>query len=213
MSKTILENVIDDIKQLRGKDVHIFGQPVTLKKELDEFEIDVINVLENLLSYEITELDYEYYDEVKDDYILKEFDNAFDYLDYLDEVSEIDYHNSKSDNTCNWNSPISNDINFNVYEKMDGYYIVECRIHRYGDVRTNYTDTFLLEFTHDSGFLEVLLESNLYKYIEIDGITYDIVIDILSDTIEINSLDGSYIGSVSACDMDELKSEIKYLVD
>ena len=213
MNKTILENVIDDIKQLRGKDVYIFGQPTTLKNELDEFEIDVIDVLENLLGYEITNLEYEYYDEVKDDYIVKEFSNAFDYLDYLDEIGEIGYHNSNSDNSYNWSSPISNDINFTIYEKMDGYYIVECRVHRYGDVRTNYTDTFLLEFAYDSEFLEVLLESNLYKYIEIDGVTYDIVVDIFSDTVEINSLDGSYIGSVCAYDVDELKSEIKYLVD
>ena len=213
MSKSILENVINDIKQLRGKEVRIFGQPATLKKELDALEIDVVDVLENLLEYEITELEYEYYDEVKDDYILKEFNNAFDYLDYLDEIGEIDYHNSKSDNTCNWNSPISNDINFTVYEKIDGYYIVECRVHRYGDVRTNYTETFLLEFTYDSEFLEVLLESNLYKYIEIDGVTYDNVIDIFSDTIEVNSLDGSYIGSVCAYDMDELKTEIKDLIN
>ena len=213
MKKTILENVIDDIKELRGKDVHIFGQPVTLKNELDELEIDVIDVLENLLDYEITELDYEYYDEVKDDYILKEFDNAFDYLDYLDETGVIDYHNSNSDNTYNCNSPISNDINFTVYEKIDGYYLVECRVHRYGDVRTNYTDTFLLEFTHEVEFLEVLMESNLYEYVEVDGVGYNIYIDILSDTLEINLIDGSYIGSVSACDLDELKSEIKYLVD
>ena len=211
--KTILENVIEDIKHLRGKDVHIFGQPVTLKNELDELEIDVIDVLENLLVYEMTELEYEYYDEVKDDYTIKEFNNAFDYLDYLDEAGVIDYHNSKSDNSYNWSSPISNDINFTVYEKIDGYYIVECRVHRYGDVRTNYTDTFLLEFTHEVEFLEVLLESNLYEYVEVDGITYDITIDIYSDTIEVNSIDGSYIGSVCACDMDELKSEIKYLVD
>ena len=213
MNKTILENVIEDIKRLRGKDVYIFGQPTTLKKELDALEIDVVDVLENLLEYEITELEYEYYDETKDDYIIKEFNNAFDYLDYLDEIGEIDYHNSKSDNTCNCNSPISNDINFTVYEKIGGYYIVECRVHRYGDVRTNYTETFLLEFTYDCEFLEVLSESNLYKYIEIDGVTYDIVIDILSDTIEVNSLDGSYIGSVCACDMDELKTEINDLVD
>ena len=213
MNKTILEKVIDDIKQLRGKDVYIFGQPQKLKKELDELEIDVIDVLENLLNYEITELEYEEYDEVNDDYIIKEFSNAFDYLDYLDDVSEIDYYNSNSDNTTNWNSPISNDINFTIYEKIDGYYIVECRVHRYGDIRTNYTDTFLLEFTHEVEFLEVLSESNLYEYIEIEGVTYDYVIDIFSDGIEVNSLDGSYIGSVCAYDMEELKQEIKNLVD
>ena len=213
MNKTILENVIEDIKQLRGKDVYIFGQPTTLKNELDDLEIDVIDVLENLLNYEITDLEYEYYDEIKDDYIIKEFNNAFDYLDYLDEAGIIDYHNSNSDNTTNWNSPISNDINFTIYEKIDGYYIVECKVHRYGDIRTNYTDTFLLEFAYDNEFLETLLETNLYKYIEIDGITYDITIDIFSDAIEVNSIDGRYIGSVCACDMDELKSEIKDLVE
>ena len=213
MNKTILENVIDDIKQLRGKDVYIFGQPTTLKNELDELEIDVVDVLENLLEYEVTELDYEYQDEVKDDYIIKEFNNAFDYLDYLDEAGVIDYYNSNSDNTTNWSSPISNDINFTVYEKTDGYYLVECRVHRYGDVRTNYSETFLLDFSYDCEFLEVLLESNLYEYVEVDDVTYDITIDIFSDTIEVNNIDGGYIGSVCAYDMDELKSEIKYLVD
>lgn len=213
MKKTILETVIDDVNQLRGANVSIFGQPTTLKHELDELEIDVIIVLKNLLEYEITDLEHEYYDEVKDEYVIKEFGNAFDYLDYLGEIGAIDYNNSKSDNTFNWNSPISNDINFTIYEKMDGYYIIECRVHRYGDVRSNYTDTFLLEFNYDSEFLETLLEANLYKYIEIDGITYDFTIDIFSDTIEVNSLDGAYIGSICACDMDELEAEIKDLIN
>lgn len=183
--KTILETVIDDIKQLRGADVYIFGQPQKLKKELDDLEIDVIDVLENFRNYEID----------------------------INEIDMLDYIEIENNNTYNWNSPISNDLNYTIYKNDDHNYIVECRVHRFGDVRSNYTDYFYLEFNFDSEFSETLIETNIYEYIEIDGVTYDFEIDVLSDTIEVNSIDGAYIGSVCAYDMDELKSEIKDLVD
>ena len=185
MKKTKLENVINDIKELRGKDVYIFGQPTTLKNELDILEIDVIDVLENLLEFEID----------------------------INEIDMLEYIETDSGNSYNWYSPVSNHINYTTYKKDDHNIIVECRVHRYSDIRSNYTNYFYLNFTYPTEFLEVLMESNLYEYIEIDGVTYDIYIDILSDTLEVNLIDGSYIGSVCACDMDELKSEIKYLVD
>ena len=185
MNKTSLENVINDIKQLRGKDVYIFGQPQTLKNELDTLEIDILEVLESLKEYEID----------------------------IDDIDMNDYMESESGNSYNWHSPVSNHINYTTYKKDDHNIIVKCRVHRFGDVRSNYTDHFYLKFSYYTEFLDVLLESNLYADVEVDDVTYDIVIDILSDTIEVNSLDGSYIGSVCACDMDELKTEINDLVD
>ena len=185
MKKTKLENVINDIKELRGKDVYIFGQSTTLKNELDILEIDVIDVLENLLEFEID----------------------------INEIDMAEYSKTDGGNSYNWYSPISNHINYTIYKKDDHNIIVECRVNKYGDVRSNYTNYFYLNFTYPTEFFEALLESNKLEYIEVDGVEYNIYIDILSDTLEINLIDGSYIGSVSACDLDELKSEIKYLVD
>lgn len=185
MKKYKLNQVIEEIKELRGKDVLIYGQPQTLKNELEAIEIDVIDVLEILKEYEID----------------------------INDIDMNDYIESDGGNTYNWYSPISNHINYTTYKKDEHNFIVECRVHRYGDVRSNYTDYFYLNFSYSTEFFEILLEANLYEFIEIDGVTYDITIDILSDVIDVNSLDGSYIGSVSACDMDELKQEIKDLID
>ena len=189
MNKSKLNQVIEEIKELRGKEVLIFGQPTTLKNELDDLEIDVVDVLENLLEYEI----------------------------YIDGIDTVEYSESDSGNSYNWYSPISNHINYTIYKNDEhnnnNNIIVECRVHRYSDIRSNYTDYFYLNFTYPTEFFEALLESSKLEYIEVGGVEYNIYIDILSDTLEVNLIDGSYIGSVSACDMDELKSEIKYLVD
>ena len=185
MNKSKLNQVIEEIKELRGKDVYIFGQPQTLKNELDLLEIDVIDVLEILKEYEIN----------------------------INEIDMVEYNEIESGNSYNWYSPVSNHINYTTYKKDDHNIIVECRVNKYGDVRSNYTDYFYLNFTYPTEFFEALLESNRLEYIEVGGVEYNIYIDILSDTLEVNLMDGSYIGYVSACDTDELKSEIKYLVD
>ena len=185
MNNSKLNQVIEEIKELRGKDVYIFGQPQTLKNELDLLEIDVIDVLENFKNYEID----------------------------INEIDIMEYTEIEGGNSYNWYSPISNHINYTTYKKDDHNIIVECRVHRYSDIRSNYTDYFYLNFTYPTEFFEALLESNKLEYIEVGGVEYNIYIDILSDTLEVNLIDGSYIGSVCAYDMDELKSEIKYLVD
>ena len=48
-------------------------------------------------------------------------------------------------NTYNWNANIDHDIDVAEVE-VDGYTYMAIMVHRYGDVRANYTDRFLVRF-------------------------------------------------------------------
>ena len=45
---TMTRKAIDELKQLRGSQVEIFGQPVTLPNTIGDLEIDTINILEDV---------------------------------------------------------------------------------------------------------------------------------------------------------------------
>ena len=48
-------------------------------------------------------------------------------------------------NTYNWNANIDHDLDVAELE-LDGYTYMAIMVHRYGDVRANYTDRFLVRF-------------------------------------------------------------------
>ena len=176
----MLNNIISELKNLKGTEVKIFGQNYNYPNEVGADTIDTIDILENLLPYEIS--------------------NQFAIYNYLDEEEEEilqvpfeeyclieEYEETGADNTYNWNAPISNDINFKIYESChyDGI-IVELAVHKYGDVRCNYTDECYLQFNYIEEFYDALLDCNKYFTITKDGIEYSVTIDILNEcpTIE-----------------------------
>lgn len=175
-----LKSVIEDIKNLRGEDVTIFGQPTTLNGEVDKFTIDVIDVLEALADYEID-------------------------VEEIDVDSLGDY--SKADNTYNWNSPISNDINFEIYE-ADMYYVC-VRVHRYGDARCNYTDDVWFAFNNDYTFYELVSETTIYETVEIDGNVYNVDINVFSEGFEVYNSNGDYICTAYGYDENDIIADIK----
>lgn len=226
-----IEKIIKEIKGLRGEKVSIFGQPTVLNSEVNELTIDIVDVLEGLKEFEVDTLELTcecqecegqgeklvtiedtteeewvtcdncngegvIYEELKAEEVLETWHS----MGYVEEI--------KADNSYNWSSPISNDFDFKIYENYENNKCyIELSVHRFGDVRGNYTDSAILEFDSDYTFLETLSDYN--KYFEVDGLNCEI--NIFSDSILVCRLDGTYLKEVCAFDMEELKEEIKNL--
>jgi len=93
-----------------------------------------------------------------------------EYLDYMDEMGYLE--EKSHDNSYNWSGNVSNDFNFRTYEHEDGSYYVEFKVHLYGDVRGNYTDSVLLKFDNDYGFFEAITEHDSYEEYKGYGIRF-----------------------------------------
>ena len=145
MEKSLLNLVMDDLKELRGKEVKVFGQPTELFDTIEEDDgiIDILDVLNYIKEYEFTSIEEDIY--LGDEYIdtnITEFTDIDVFYNWLD---LYEYEEVKCDNSYNWGSPLSNDIDFTIYHNitLDEYYVT-MKIHRYGDVRGNYTEEFIL---------------------------------------------------------------------
>ena len=171
----MLNNIINDLRNLEGKEVgsgyfrHIYTN------EIDATTISILDVLKNLKPYEIEAFEiYNYCNEEEEEIIEV---SANEFLE-IEEYEEI-----RSDNSYNWNSPISNDFNYSIYESSlcEGI-IIEFSVHRYGDVRCNYTEEIYFRFNDEYEFYEALEESNKYFTIEKNNKMYEIEINIFSES-------------------------------
>ena len=181
----MLNNIITDLKNLEGKLVgkgSYFEHVYTNEAPIDT--ISTIDVLENLKPYEV------------DDFIGYDFEKELEIEIDFDEYLELyEYEEIKSDNTYNWLAPLTNHINYRIYEsKVMDDILVELRVHRFGDVRCNYTEECYLKFQNDFEFYEVLIESRKNLVTIKDDKRYDIYIDVLSECpeIEIYDIDNEY---------------------
>jgi len=180
--------MIKDIKELRGKTVSIFGQPTQLDNEVNELLVDIVEIIEEFEEYE-SDISISQLDEFYEVGILKEL---------------------KSDNSYNWASNVSNDFNFHIYENVEnGKILVEFKVHRYGDVRGNYTNSVVLEFDSEYDFLEILAEGRKTVYLEINDDEYMVDITATHDMMEIYNEEGEYITELYASDIGELENELK----
>ena len=155
---TRLDAVIKDIKEV-NKECHawIYNPNGTIRD-------DVIcgNVLE--LLYELK------------DYEIETTEKSIDWI-----VVNAD----RRWNTYNWNANI--DHNIDVAEmKINGYTYMAIMVHRYGDVRGNYTDRFLVRFDNEFEWFE--LESRMQYKTICDG-RYCIDIDIMSECYNVYDWD------------------------
>ena len=80
-------------------------------------------------------------------------------------------------NTYNWSANIDHNIDVAELE-IDGYTYMAIMVHRYGDVRANYTDRFLVRFNDCYEWFE--LESRVQYKTICDG-RYCVDIDIMSE--------------------------------
>ena len=122
--------------------------------------------------------------EIKDNVICGSvLELLYELKDYEVEATEkfIDWIVENADkrwNTYNWNANIDHDIDVAELE-LDGYTYMAIMVHRYGDVRANYTDRFLVRFDNEYEWFE--LESRVQYKTICDG-RYFINIDIMTET-------------------------------
>ena len=124
---------------------------------------------------------------IRDDVICGNvLDLLYELKDYEIETTEksIDWIVVNADhrwNTYNWNANIDHNIDVAEME-INGYTYMAIMVHRYGDVRANYTDRFLVRFDSDYEWFE--LESRMqYKEI-VDG-RYCCDIDIMTEWYDV----------------------------
>ena len=182
---TTIENLKKEFGEMIGKEVgYGYFRHTESDVEENELTISIFDVLDELECFEVTEKtiwDSEIEEEVEMDmkeYFEKGLDEGF-----LTECG--------SDNSYNWNSPISHHINFEIYHNIDeGNYIVRFRVHcGYCDVRVGYSDWVYLECNSDYDFLEALMECGKWIEVEMDGKQYYVTIEVLSDEIRLESYD------------------------
>ena len=180
---TTIENLKKEFREMIGKEVgYGYFRHTESDVEENELTISIFDVLDSLEAFEITKK--EMYDSKEEEYFEYDIEEYFE--KGLDEGFLIE---CGADNSYNWNSPISHHINFEIYHDIEGSYIVRFRVHRYGDVRCNYSDWCYLEFSWENEFLERLLESSKSIDVEMDGKQYYVTIEVISDEIRLESYD------------------------
>ena len=181
---TTIENLKKEFREMIGKEVgYGYFRHTESDVEENELTISIFDVLDSLEAFEITKK--EMYDNKEEEYF------EYDIEEYFEKGLDEGWLVEKcSDNSYNWNSPMSHHINFEIYYNDEGSYIVRFRIHRYGDVRCNYSDWCCLEFSWEDEFLEVLMEEcSKCIDVEMDGKQYYVTIEVLSDEIRLESYD------------------------
>ena len=192
---TMTRKAINDLLQLRGATVKYFGEAVTLPNTVDDLEIDTINILEDMEEYELDWYDFRYYAEDEDGNeievdIFEGCETGEQILDILEGHDYIEETYFAADNSYNWSAPVSNDFDFKVYRDFvsDGVF-VDFMVHRFGDVRGNYTDSVIYHFDSADEFYELLLNCN--KYVQIGN--YGVCVDIFNDGFDVYDEAGNYI--------------------
>lgn len=185
-------SVISDISALRGSEVTIFGRSTRLNSEEDNrLYIDVIDILRNLEDYEVN---------------TKLSNRIIKLLE--EDSSEIEV--ITRDNTYNYGSNLSNDMDYAHIKYKDRDYVI-LSIHRYGDVRGNYTSDVVLAMDLEELYSEI---SEIYKLdsVEVGDKCYNLYINPLSEGIEVSDSDGNDIGVIYTNDISDVANEISELI-
>lgn len=154
---------------------------------------------------------YEPNGEIRDDVICGNvLDLLYELKDYEIETTEksINYvvvHADHHWNTYNWNANIDHHIDVAELE-INGYTYMAIMVHRYGDVRANYTDRFLVRFDDEYKWFE--LESRMqYKTI---NDKYCVDIDIMSEFYNVYDWEiGEDVGEFYEIEVEDLLEAIE----
>ena len=106
------------------------------------------------------------------------------------------------DNSYNWGAPLSNHIDFIEYlNNRTHEKFIELRVHLYGDVRCNYTDSVWFA-CGATPMMEELSDTMKICTYEIDGQEYDVHVMPTCDMADIYDEDGRHVGEVCPYDLD-----------
>ena len=200
---TTIENLKKEFREMIGKEVgYGYFRHTESDVEENELTISIFDVLDSLEAFEITKK--EMYDSKEEEYFEYDIEEYFE--KGLDEGFLIE---CGADNSYNWNSPISHHINFEIYHNIEeGNYLIRFRVHRYGDVRCNYSDWVYLECNSDYDFLEALMECGKWIEVEMDGKQYCISIEVTSDEIRLESYENEEYEEIYGDEKDEILEEM-----
>ena len=207
---TMTKKAINELMQLRGATVKYWGEAVTLPKEVETLDIDTIDILKDMEEYELDWHDFRCYTEDEDGNeievdIFEGCETSEDMLDALEEYGYIEDTYFTADNSYNWSAPVSNDFDFKLYKDfVSGGVFVDFMVHRFGDVRGNYTDSVIYHFDSIVEFDELLLNCN--KYVQIGN--YEVCVGIFNDGFEVYDEGGNYILTAYG-DYDDVVEAIK----
>lgn len=154
---------------------------------------------------------YEPNGEIRDDVICGNvLDLLYELKDYEIDTTEksIDWIVVNADrrwNTYNWNANIDHNIDVAELE-INGYTYMAIMVHRYGDVRANYTDRFLVKFDNEYTWFE--LESRTQFKDIADG-RYTCDIDIMDECYRVWDNDNqTEVGEFYEIEVEDLLNEI-----
>ena len=177
-----IDNVIADIKSVNKMQNHawIYDDDGNIRD--DVICGNVIDFLEELKGYELETFDTE----KSINLILEKSDNRW--------------------NTYNWNSNLDHHIDVAELAMCD-YVYMAIMVHRYGDVRGNYTDRFLVRFDDESEIFELEARTQ-FKDIA-DG-RYTCDIDIFSEMYCVwDNEKQNEVGEFYEIEVDDLLAEIE----
>lgn len=178
---TRLDNVIKDIENV-NKECHawIYNPNGTIKDNV--ICGDVLDLLYELKNYEIETFDTE------------------------KSINLVVEHANHHWNTYNWNANIDHHIDVAELE-ISGYTYMAIMVHRYGDVRANYTDRFLVRFDNEYEWFE--LESRMQYKTICDG-KYCCDIDIMAECYNVWDWDNNTsLGEFYEIEVEDLLNEIE----
>lgn len=136
---------------------------------------------------------------------LKEYElelNDEEFEELADEIRASDDGN----NSYNWGANINHDINYN-YKKIGDKYYYLMSVHRFGDVRCNYSDEFIVVFDYENEMYE--LESVMQTK-DIPNTSYVADINIFCEEYNVYDYEnGCDIGYFFEVEVDDLLKEIE----
>lgn len=182
---TRLENVIADIRAIDSREngAWIFKNG---KIRDDVFCGDVLLLLDELKDYEIETTDKA-----------------------IEKIVEIANNQNCHWNTYNWNANVSHELDIAQME-INGYVYMAIMVHRFGDIRANYTDRFVVRFDSDYEFYE--LESMIQSKEINDKYVADI--NLMSETyIVVNYINGEDVGEFYELEKSDLLDAINETVN
>ena len=187
----MINNIINDLRNLEGKEVGSGYFKHVYSNEVDATMISILDVLESLKPYEFDTKNLEILTYVADEE--GNCEEEYKIVDMDEFLEWYEYEEVTATNSYNWLAPISNHFNYTIYQSREiDNCIVEFKVHRFGDVRCNYSDVVYLEFEDEYYFYDVISENNKHFTITDNDneIKYHITIDVFNEcpsiTIESN---------------------------
>lgn len=137
-----VDRIINDIPK-----VGIESEDSEYKDEL-KYLADSRVILDELKDYEV-EIPKEYFDKYEN-----EFGNGV--LQYMEKLTDTKMEDFDGGNTYNWNGRIMHDFDYRYCQSNKDEFYVAIQVHRFGDVRVNYTEFALFKFGSFEEFVEVI---------------------------------------------------------